>query len=281
MEHERVVAEVLGLVDPAERARRAGELIDLHQQGIAELSRVRREAVEDLLSRGETQTSIAQLLGMSRARIGQLLSTGPRPERAFLGTGSLTVALGGKIEAAKDTGEPGPVLSAEAFAAYQHLDGLARSVGLSTSHEVVSPPGLVDLNRPNLIVVCGPRLSPLVAQVLAADSTWRWRKDDAGWFIEDRAGTIYRSPADQGESKDIGYIARLPRPDGRGTFLYLAGLHATGSLGAAHFLESNLQDLYKEVKTRRFSLLVECEFDQKHHIVSSKMLSAVHRHEGL
>lgn len=48
-------------------------------------------------------------VGMTPSRIGQLLSSGPRPERAFLGSGRLSVALGGKLEAAKEP--PGPVVS--------------------------------------------------------------------------------------------------------------------------------------------------------------------------
>ena len=38
-------------------------------------------------------------------------------------------------------------------------------------------------------------------------------------------------------------MGRLPRPDGKGTFLYLAGLHAPGTLGAASYVVNNLADL--------------------------------------
>lgn len=45
----------------------------------------------------------------------------------------------------------------------------------------------------------------------------------ADWYLVDQtAGVDYRSPRNSGESRDYGYIGRLPRPDGRGTFLYLA-----------------------------------------------------------
>jgi hypothetical protein len=130
--------------DPMRRAREAGVRIDEHQAAIAELSRVRREALDELLSQGCTQTQIAQALGMTRARVGQLLSSGPRPERAFLGTGGLTVALGGKLEAGKE--KPGPVVSAEAFGAYERVSEFARTLGLKTEYEVVPPPGMVTLN---------------------------------------------------------------------------------------------------------------------------------------
>jgi hypothetical protein len=216
--------------DPADRARGAGARIDEHQAAIAELSRVRREALDELLSRGLTQTQIAQSLGMTRARVGQLLSSGPRPERAFLGTGALTVALGGKLEAGKD--KPGPVVSAEAFAAYERMAELARTIGLSTQYEVVPPPGMVTLNRTNLIVICGPRLSSLVAQVLESDPNLSFAKDEKGWHLNDNTVNVqYRSPFDQGTRSDVAYLGRLPRPDGKGSFLYLAGIHAMGSAG--------------------------------------------------
>lgn len=272
------LATVMAIDSPMERARAVGARIDGHNAAIGELSRVRREALDRLLSQGLTQTAIAQALGMTRARVGQLLSSGPRPERAFLGAGALTVALAGKLEAGKE--KPGPVVSAEAFAAYERLAELARTLGLATEYEVIPPPGIVTLNRTNLIVMCGPRLSPLVAQVLESDHSISFDKDDAGWHLIDRiTGTVYRSPFDHGDLSDYAYIGRLPRPDGRGTFLYMAGIHAVGSSGAAHFLESNLADLHKEVKNRRFSMIVRCNFDEAHRVTASERVSPIYRHE--
>jgi hypothetical protein len=265
--------------DPADRARDAGARIDEHQAAIAELSRVRREALDELLSRGLTQTQIAQSLGMTRARVGQLLSSGPRPERAFLGTGALTVALGGKLDAGKD--KPGPVVSAEAFGAYERMAELARTIGLSTEYEVIPPPGMITLNRTNLIVMCGPRLSPLVAQVLESDPNLSFAKDEKGWHLNDNTAQVqYRSPSDQGTPSDVAYLGRLPRPDGKGSFLYLAGVHAMGSAGAAHFLETNLADLYREVKNRRFSVVIGCDFDEAHRITASRRLSPIYKQEA-
>lgn len=273
-------ASLAAIDDPMDRARTAGQRIDDHQAAIAELSHVRREALDELLSSGHTQTAIANALGMTRARIGQLLSSGPRPERGFLGTGTLTVALGGKLEAGKE--KPGPVVSAEAFSAYERLVELARTLGLSTEYEVIPPPGMVTLNRTNLIVMCGPRLSPLVAQILESDANLAFDKDAEGWHLVDRvAGKVYRSPLDKGELADYAYIGRLPRPDGRGAFLYMAGIHAVGSSGAAHYLESNLAELHREVRSRRFSMVVRCEFDEDHRITASEKVSPIYRHEAV
>jgi hypothetical protein len=77
---------------------------------------------------------------------------------------------------------------------------------------------------------------------------------------------------DEGTPSDIGYVARLPRPDARGTFLYMAGIHAIGSSGVIHYLDHHLAEVYREVKTKRFSALVRCEFDPSTRKVSSSTL---------
>ena len=267
--------------DPAERARKASDLIDEHQATVTELSRLRREALDELVSGGMTHAQIASVIGMTRARVGQLLSSGPRPERAMLGSGPLTVAVGGKFEA--DKKDPYAVVSAEMLAAYERLAALARGLGLKAEYEVVPPPGMVELNRTNLIVMGSPRILPFVGQVLAADPKLGFGTDDGGLFLVNRqTGQTYRSPSDNGEPADYAYLGRLPRPDGRGNFLYLAGIHAMGTLGAAQYLEDHLDELYREVKNRRFSLLVACTYDKrKGSITAVEALTPVYRAEGV
>jgi hypothetical protein len=267
--------------DPGERARKASDLIDEHQAAVNELSRLRREALDEMVSQGITHAQIAQVVGMTRARVGQLLSSGPRPERAMLGAGPLTVAVGGKFEAGKK--DPYAVVSAEMLAAYEKLSNLARGLGLKTEYEVVPPPGMVDLNRTNLIVIGSPPILPFVGQVLASDPKLGFGIDDDGvYLINHQTGEEFRSPSDNGEPVDYGYIGRLPRPDGRGTFLYLAGIHAMGTLGVAQYLEDHLDELYREVKNRRFSLLVACTYDPaKRAVKKVDALTPIYRSEGV
>ncbi len=277
---ELAVKALLDVVDPLTRAREAGELAATYQTAIAELSRIRREALEELVAQGMSQSQLAERLGMTRARVGQLLATGPKAERAFLGSGKLTIAVGGKLEA-KAT-KPGPVVAQEDFQAYDAIQELARTVGLDTCYEVIHPPGMINLNRDNLVVICGPRLSPLIAQVLASDHHLGFEQDAAGWYLVDRVkDETYRSPMDDGESSDYAYLGRLPRLDGRGSFLYIAGIHAVGAGGVVHYLDNHLIELYREVKTRRFSTIIRCTFDAAtRRIESSKRIAPLYKSEG-
>lgn len=286
-EAEREVNEELralcDIADPADRARQASDLVAGYQASMIEISRIRREALDDLVSQGMTHAEIAAKIGTTRARVSQLLTSGPRPERAFLGSGTITVAIGGKLEQGRSDTSQQPVVSAEAVQAYETLSVLARSLNLQATQEVVPPPGFVQLNRTNLIVLTSPRLLPFVGQVLDSDSRYGFASDDQGWYLVDReTRTDYRSPRDADEElSDYAYIGRLPRPDGRGTFLYLAGIHAVGTLGAAKFIEEHIEDLYRELKSRRFSVLVKCQCNSLREVVSVTALTPIHRHEGV
>lgn len=267
--------------DPRERARAVNKLIEEYQAAVAELSDVRRDTLRELLANGMTQIAIAEMLDMSKSRVSQLLAAGTRPERTFLGTGTVTVAIGGKLES--DKPQPGGVVSAEAFSAYEILADLARSVGLDSKYEVVPPPGLVDLNRPNLIVLTNPRLLPFLSQVMGADPHLGYAVDDNGWYIVDKTSqTEYRSPMDRGEAADYAYVGRLPRPDGKGTFLYLAGTHAPGTLAAARYVADNIVELHRDLKNRRFSTVIACQYDPKDRkkILTVKPLTPIYRPES-
>ena len=264
------------IADPAQRAQHAHQAAAQYQALVSELYRIRRGALDELVSQGRTHAQIAELLGMTRGRVTQLLTSGPRPERIILGSGRLVVAAGGKVEA--DKSEPGRVLSVEALDAYDRLADLARSLGLDVERDVVPPPGMVNLNRPNLVVLGSPRILPFVAQVLDADESYGFANDAHGWYLIDRTtDTIYRSPMDAGEPSDYAYIGRLPRPDGRGTFLYLAGIHAPGTAGASYYLERHLAELYGEVKNRRWSALIRCQFDpdNRSNITAADLLTPI------
>src|SRR4051794_6974063 len=203
-----------------------------------------------------SQTDIAVLLDISRSRVSQLMSGVAKPERRFLGTGPLTIAV-----AAKETGMSPDQVAPESLAAYQALAQAAGTVGLDTTYEVIPRPGNVHLNRSNLIVLGGPKLLPFVSQIMEADPYIRFEHDETGWYLVDRTTQKqYRSLRDRGVRADYGYIGRLPKPDGHGTFLYLAGIHSQGTLGAAKYVAEQLLPLYRQMKVRRFSAVVSCAY---------------------
>jgi hypothetical protein len=254
------VEPVRRIADPLERAKQAGAMHARLQIVGKEVSRIRREAIEELLRDGMSQTQVAVELGVTRGRVGQLVASGPPPERLFFGDNKITVALGGKLEA--DKSDPGTVMAHEDFQTFERLKDFLRSLQLDAEAEVIPPPGMLRLNRDNFVAICGPRLSPLLGQVLESDPILGFEKDDDGWHLVDhKTGITHRSPMDSGRNVDIAYFGRLPRPDGRGAFVYMAGIHAPGPGGVIHYLTSRLGELYREVGMRRFSTLIECEFD--------------------
>ncbi|WP_261675283.1 sigma factor-like helix-turn-helix DNA-binding protein [Streptomyces lusitanus] len=274
---------VAGIAEPVDRAKAAIDLMATYQGWVLELSRIRREAIEEAQASGMTQAEIATRLGVSRGRVGQLASAGPPPERAFFGTDLVTVSLGGKYEAGKNPEQnPGEVVAREDLDNFEHLRKLLSGMKLDAQYEVIPPSGIVNLNRDNHVVVCGPRLSPIVAQVLEGDDYLRFEKDHAWHLVDQKTGQQYRSPMDEdGTSGDFGYLGRLPRLDGRGTFLYVAGIHAIGANGVVHYLEHNLAELYREVRTNRFSTLISCRYNPDTlEVLESRRVTPLYRHEG-
>jgi transcriptional regulator with XRE-family HTH domain len=274
------VKRVAEITSHADRARAASELLTELQAGVTEAARLRRESIAWLREHGYSLAAIADILGVSRARIAQLREAGPPPERVFLGTDRLTVAIPLKTEAASGR----PVVAQEDFAAFNLLADLARDLQLEATAEYIPIGGELDLNRDNLIVVCGPRLSPVVREVLQRDPVLGFDQDEAGrWLLQDRrTGQRYPSPSDlpQPRPADVGYLSRLPRPDGNGTFILLTGIHAVGSHGILDYLRRELADLYEQVDLQPFSTLIATEYDPlTRQVVRSERITPLYHHQ--
>jgi hypothetical protein len=275
---------VFAIEDPEDRAKALSRLIEQNQADGHELSRLRRETLSTLLGMGRTQTELAAMLGITRSRVSAMLASGTRPERIFLGTGRLTVAIGGKAEQGRR--DPSSVLSVESFAAYEALRDLAKSFDIEAVAEVVPPPGIVNLTRKDLIVLTSPRLLPFVGQVMGADPNLSFNDDEKGWYINDRTARVdYRAPRTgaAGEDIDYAYVGRLPRPDGGGDFLYLAGIHAQGTLGAAQYVVENIGELYRDLKTRRFSTVISCravDGGDRRSVTAVTRVAPLYRHDS-
>jgi hypothetical protein len=133
-------------------------------------------------------------------------------------------------------------------------------------------------------VICGPRLSPVIREVLQSDPSLGFDQDDAGrWLLQDRrTGERYPSPSDlpQPRPADVGYLSRLQRPDGNGTFILLTGIHAVGSHGIIDYLRRELADLYEKVDLQPFSTLIATEYDPvTRQLVRSERIAPLHQHQ--
>jgi hypothetical protein len=267
---------VRATTDPLKRVRLATDAVGVYQEAIAELGRLRRDAVEQLRGEGLTLTEIAKRAGVSRARLSQL-GTAPRaPERVLLSAGApVTIA----VDTKKDAERGGIAVPQEHTAALETLAKTARRLGLDMGDtEYIVPPGLLDLNRDGLVVVCGPRNAPMIGQMLASDDRYGFGNDDAGWYLIDRStGEKFRSPEDEGEPGDYAYLGRLPRPDGQGHWLYMAGIHASGGAGAATYFDREVTNLFQTVRNNRWSCLVRCEYEpETHGVLHAELAAPIH-----
>ncbi len=255
------VERVARLQDHAVRVRAAVDLMAELQAGVVETARMRRESIAWLRDNGYSMADVARLMGVSRARVAQLKEAGPPPERIFLGMDHVQIAVPQR---------PGEreYVALEDSATGQQLVTLAHLMQLSAEVEYIPTSGELDLNRESLLVVCGPKTSPVTASALAADPRLDFATiPDGRWALTDRrTGQQFTSPTDDPEGAqpaDVAYFGRLPRPDGKGTFLLVAGVHAIGSLGVANYLADNLAEIYRKVGTRQFSMVVSSTYDAK------------------
>lgn len=272
---------IAAIKDPFELLRAATVRLAEAQQEVTELSRLRQRVISELHEQGMSYAQIAAEAGLTRGRIHQLKQSAPAPEGAFLGNARLIIATPLKQEA----GNSRPVLAAEDFAAAQRLGDLARSYKLEPSFEHVPIGGEIDLNREDMIVICGPRLSSHVAGVLAQDPSICFeRAEDGPWTLRDReTGIAHRSGMDSDPStnSDVAYLGRLPRPDGQGLIMVLTGIHPQGTLGVVHLIVNDLADLYRQAGTDRFSVLLNVDYNpQDNEPVRVRLLSPFYRHEA-
>jgi hypothetical protein len=271
------LSRISGIDDPFEKLRQATARITAAQEEVTELARLRRRVIEDLRGQGLSYADIAQQAGLSRGRIHQIRQQGPRPEGAFLGTGAVVIATPLKKEAIQAR----PVVAVEDVTGAQRLGDLARSLRLEPSFETIPLGGQIDLNRPNLVVICGPRISPAVAHTLAQDDRYQFKRGAEGpWTLVDTlSGQVFRSGQDEERRRhwDIAYLGRLRRPDGKGSVIIFTGIHPQGSLGVVHLLCTSLAEIHGATKGREFSVLVGTQYDpDSHEPLSVELITPYH-----
>jgi hypothetical protein len=73
-------------------------------------------------------------------------------------------------------------------------------------------------------------------------------------FPEPRIGQV-RMSSRRGRST-LPNLGRVTRPDDKGSLIVFTGIHRSGSLGVVQMLVTELAELYAEVKTTNFSVVV-------------------------
>jgi hypothetical protein len=266
--------------DPLRQAKMAGELIAVYQQRSLELARLRKEAINRAaIERQMSFSSIAAELGLTRGRITQIRQTAPPAERAFFGVGPVTVAVPLRLL----SGRTLPVISSEDSRAAERLAGLLGDLTFQVDHFRIPPDGVWS-PRGDTVAICGPKSSRVTASAIASDPYLSFEAGtDGNWAIRERDGSrTYESPMDatsRPKWSDVAYVGRLALPGGSDrTMLVIAGVHALGSVGAVDYLARHLPDLYEQVDSKRFSMVVASDHDDEK-VKRSELLCAPRLHE--
>jgi hypothetical protein len=245
--------------DPLRRGRRATELLVVYQQRAAELARLRKVAVEDAHRElGLSYTQIAAAMGLTKGRVSQIRGTAPPPERAFFGTGPVSVGVPLRHGM---TDRKRPLVAAEDMQAGEETARLLEGYALAVARyqiepqTVAAPPG-------DAVVICGPKTAPVGAALLARDPVLDIREDGGRWWITERAtGQRLGSPSDEPDpaAADLAYVAR--HCGGEHVTVHIAGIHAIGSLGAVHYLAGHLAELFAAAGDASLSLVTRASYD--------------------
>jgi hypothetical protein len=275
--------QLRALDDPMTQLLYSAEVLASLQAATAEVGEIRRSALDALRAQGLTLAQIASEAGISVARLSQLGAPRRRPERALLSASDLVRVVLPVEMAPYPEGPQRPVVHESDLAFTSEVEQLAHEYGLAAETEHLATGDYVDLNRDGLIVTCGPRQAPWLTQILASDSAYGFERDDESWFLLDKAnGQKHRSPRHTGETGDLGYLGTLPRPDGNGTWLYCAGIHAPGSRGGIQYLAGHIAEIYRETRGHLWSCLIRCDHDPDTQEVSNAgLIAPVRRRERL
>jgi hypothetical protein len=271
------------LEDPVEQFIYSGDVLNALDAAINEVGDIRRSALDKMRQDGMTLAQIAERVGLSVARLSQLGAPRRRPERVLLSSSDTVHVVLPVEQAPYPEGPQRPVVHESDIAFRDDIQRLAMEFGLETETEHLPAGEYVDLNRDGLVVTCGPRQSPWLTQILASDNAYAFERDDESWYLLDKStGEKLRSPRHRNEGGDLAYLGTLPRPDGKGTWLYCAGIHAPGSRGGALYLSENIAKLYRETRNHLWSCLVQCDYDpETQEISNARLIAPVRRRERL
>jgi 3',5'-cyclic AMP phosphodiesterase CpdA len=185
----------------------------------------------------------------------------------------------------RDLGRELPVIASEDFLAANTLAEFAREHGANPSLSYL--PTNSDANfTTGDIVICGPKSNPTIKKLLEVDPYYQFREEENGdWkFIDLSSNNELSSPMDkvQTEQKDIAYMGRLRfHRERKDTFLLIAGIHAIGSYGTAHFISQirNIRLLNRETEDHCFSTIILTNYQTNPlQIVSNHVFMPIRKH---
>ena len=246
--------------DPVRRARQASALINDLQQQSVELARLRREAIEEAVrTKGMSFTQVAHEVGLSKGRITQIRQSAPPVERAFFGVGPVRVAVPVRTIGDRDLG----VVAAEDARSAESMTNILRGLAFEVEHFEIPADGSLTIGG-DAVVICGPKSSRRIAELIDDDPHFTFGPDDDGrWIItEQSTNVVYRSKMDDKPPtrQDAAYLSARTINDER--LIMIAGIHAMGSLGAVTHLAEHLVELHDHTKTHgNFSTVINSSFD--------------------
>jgi hypothetical protein len=233
--------------------------LGVYQQRSTELARLRKRAIEEAhRARGLSYTEIADLLGISKGRVTQIRQNAPAAERAFFGVGPVAVGIPYRYQV---TDRNRPLIAAEDSKTSEQVQHLLRELAFTVTPYEIEP----ERERPpagDAVVICGPKSAPVGAWLMSRDPVLGMTKQSGRWWIEHcPTGDLFGSPFDDAKStsSDVAYVARH-REQGR-VIVHVAGIHAIGSLGAAHYLTGHLPDIFAQTDRASCSFVVRCAYD--------------------
>ncbi|SUA73665.1 Uncharacterised protein [Nocardia otitidiscaviarum] len=258
--------------DPLRRGRRATELITLYQQRAAELARLRRASIDEAHRYlGLNYTEIASELGITKGRITQIRSSAPDPERAFFGVGPVAVGIPRRY--GFEDGRERTFFDASDTAAQSSIEATLSRLALATMKLAIEP-DCQEVPAGDAVIICGPKSAPVARTLLAHDPYLDFaRMDDRWWITVDRTGERFDSPfrRDSTIRSDVGYFGRHLL--GNRVVVHIAGIMSIGSLGVAHWLETNLAKVFGGHENKSVSGVVHCDFDENLAIKNSRLVA--------
>lgn len=251
---------VLEEPDPIRRVRLAGEVILRLQQTELEIARLRRQAIELAAAGGLSYSEVARQVGLTRGRVSQIRSDAPPEEREFFGIGPVQLA----VPLRRMPGRELPVVASEDLVARESLSELLSALAFHVEHLEIDPDEEWEPSGTDLSAICGPKSSPTIGRLLEADPALSFEPNDDGrWHVTDRkTDQVYSSAMDDKTPSniDVAYLGRI-KFDGERSLVLIAGVHAIGSLGAVHYLRTNLAELHREIGTQNFSMVITSTHD--------------------